>query len=842
MKPFCPILLIGIGGTGSEILMRVREQIKRNNQDFLNNFLFIDTDIKTAFAPKGYTKIENSEVCTIGNRKVNSFIENSNLCQYKGISTRFPSDELNHSYVSLLSNGTGAAQIRSLGALAFTLDHKKVRNKIKTSIEDLANDLNNQDAKKAQRGETKKQRIVVYIVASLVGGTGSGGFVDAAVIVRDVVNSQFGWDVVVVGVFVFHQSEKQRIEQYRSNFATNIYSSLMELQYLYEHKCDKILYDSDISAHSEEGETVKVFDMIYLANKMDIPNGNTLNNLLQQVASLLIQDIKAKSHVYNPMALYNIQHLQKLTFNTYSDKIGPFSTIAESSLLYPVNRVTEYCTNKSLNEVISDQILGSTESFRLVNNEVETFLQKHDLDARAPGNRIIHQLLKRETGTISSICRKKIDPKSFGNGKDVDKLLDKLNSDNIYLDSVIQLEVDTHAKENKRKLLYGPSYNQFNRLENIVAKWVVDLVVRYNVNTAINALQKLKNVCKSMVEQLNTELSDWEMVKKQLAQEIDKNKTLLNNLGWFEKKFGTHKDIIYMSILLHNEFVDAKIMNMVKSHAIEVIDILRIVTTELFTKWSNLVQILQSIQQRALDKAEHCKAKESNKNIDFSRFVTEVDITEPGHESEYYMNHYVPSSYIYSGIVSRYSENHGKEFNEEIFVSWLLEAANHSKAIDVISEQMKELIVNKFWNKIQETNIFQFIQENTPDPEAFIKEKMQILFDLCTPLLQFDSQMLTTNQMQETYSISIAYDFYSEPVNKIAEWVIDYFKNETRGLIIHTDIPYKFSINRKVHGAKANFILEIQEWERIYKKKLLQTKGNYMLHTHSAFNNIPFIK
>ncbi len=843
---FSPTLLIGLGGTGSEILLSVREQVIRNKQDILNKFLFIDTDIKSASAKKGYTKIENSETCMIGTRKAKNFIKNAS--HHRGITTRFPLDDLSPAYISLLSQGTGAAQIRSLGALAFALDYENVRKSIEGLIDELTKAQNAQEAKAAQRGVTiKKQSIIVYIVGSLVGGTGSGAFVDAAVVARDVIDYQIGWDTTVIGVFTLPDAYDTKVrndEQQRKNIRTNAYSSLMELQYLFDQEYDKIVFDYDSGTSVELGNTTRVFNNVYLVDNKNTSGSITLENMYEVVASSIYQDIGTTFGANSQSALINMGIFNGLAPDPKSGKMRLFSSIASSSLVYPARRVAEYCTSNSLSEVISDKILGGTEALGMIRKEVASFLKTNELEDRAPNNQIIEQLLRGEAGIISS-ASKGIDPMAFTDSKDVEKFLDELDAESSYIDSVIKQEVNSLAAENKKKLLHGVSGEIPNRLEGLVNKWVLGLSVTYNLSTVVKALQELESVCKYMGEELKSELSSWSRSSERFSRDIEQHKTQLSEIGWLDKKRGKHKEVIDKTIILYNEYVDAKLENFVKSHAIEIIESLGTAATRLLAVWSNLIQVLQAVQQDASDEVLRAETSSSSRTAGNSRFATEIEITEPGYESEYYRKHYVTSSDIYNGVVALYCETQGKEFNEELFVAWLLQVANRSKGKDVVTAKMKELITEKFWKSILETNIVQYIRDNSQNAGAFLEEKLQMLFELCSPFWQLGSQMLGTIQMPETYCVSVKHEIDDEgeinPPEEIAEWTEKYSVNGAKGQILDTEIPYMISVNKRVHGARAYFLSATPRWEEIYKERLRQSKGRYMLHVHSAFSNVSML-
>ena len=836
---FCPTLLIGLGGTGSEILLSVREQVKRNNQDTLNKFLFIDTDIRSASAKKGYTKMDNSEICIVGTKNARNYNDPSNSRMYKGIINRFPLDELNSQYVDLLSMGTGAAQIRSLGALAFALDYATIRKNIEKSIYELSQAKNRQVAR-AQGGTIKPESITVYIVGSLAGGTGSGCFIDAAVVARDVSVSKTGWGTTVIGVFTLPDGYDRKLNSGPMERATrtNTYSSLMELQYLFDRKFDKITFDYDTGNAIEISGSHKVFDMVYLVDNKNTSGTITLENMYEVVATSIYQDIGTPFGTISQSALINMDIFTGGNPDPKSREDRIFSSLSGSSLVYPARRVAEYCTNSSLSEVISDKILGGNESLGWVNNKVDSFLKGNDLEDRHPKNQIIDQLRGIESSSL------KIDPIDFVDDKGVDKFLTVLDSETDYINRLAKQKVNNLAEENKKNILHGESGETLNKLEDLVSEWVIGIAIANGVNTAVKVLQRLENVCKIMGDQLKTEQSDWEAESKKLENEIDQHRTQLGDVGWFDRKLGKHKEIIDRTIDLYNELVDKKLENYVKSHAIEIVDVLGATTSELLAKWSNLVRVLQEIQNEGSDEALHLETRKSQAIAATSRFATEFDVTEPGHESDYYKKNYKAPLDVYRGIVKMYCENQDNEYSEEMFIAWLYKAANRSKANAIITGQMKKLIFENFWANILETNIVQYIR-NTENAEAFIEAKLEMLFELCAPFWQLGSHMLGTLDFPEIYGVSVKHEKDDEgglvaPV-EIAQWSKRYTKDGTQNGVIDTEIPYKISLNKRVHGARAYFLSATPSWEKMYKERLRNSKGRYMIHVHSAFNNIPLL-
>jgi Tubulin like len=221
-----PTLIIGIGGTGGEVLLRLRKRCFEKYGLLENfpivNYLWIDTDLTEKdvgarlFAEQvKFTSSEKVMATIVDTARITG-----DLNQYPHIKPWF--------YEGLNKLGTmteGAGQIRAYSRLGFFEHYHTLRQAIQRAGERIRN-VENRKLMLDQHGlevETAN-RFNVYIICSIAGGTGSGMFLDTAFLIKDIFAGQ---PLTSVGFLVLPQlfgSEVPRI------FA-NSYAALKELEH-----------------------------------------------------------------------------------------------------------------------------------------------------------------------------------------------------------------------------------------------------------------------------------------------------------------------------------------------------------------------------------------------------------------------------------------------------------------------------------------------------------------------------------------------------------------------------------------------------------------------------------
>ncbi|MBD2412984.1 hypothetical protein FACHB389_28325 [Nostoc calcicola FACHB-389] len=191
-------ICIGLGGTGRDVLMRIRRLIVDRYGDLSNlpivSFIHIDTDkaatqvtgIRTGSTYHGVDlsfKEAEKVTATMSSNEVSMFIqglerrsEYTRHGPYDHIGRWFPPQLLRN----IKAVEEGAKGIRPVGRLAFFHNYQK----IKTAIESAERRTRGHDSLLLKTGLKVEPGLSIFVVGSLCGGTGSGMFLDIAYSLR----------------------------------------------------------------------------------------------------------------------------------------------------------------------------------------------------------------------------------------------------------------------------------------------------------------------------------------------------------------------------------------------------------------------------------------------------------------------------------------------------------------------------------------------------------------------------------------------------------------------------------------------------------------------------------
>lgn len=229
---FNPVLFIGIGGMGKSILLRIRRMIVENYKRLEDlpsvRFLHVDTDQNPAPDAGSNIPLEvmgqhigfkDAERCLISRRIIEELQQGKERVKgLPAIQEWFdPALTLDNNFAE------GAAGIRPYGRLAFHYAVDQFRQRVSTNVELATRDSNRQLT--AERlGSTPGYGLDIYIISSLVGGTGSGTFLEVCYNTREVVRNR-GGNAMLIGTFTISGAG---LDQYRR---ANCYAALKELEY-----------------------------------------------------------------------------------------------------------------------------------------------------------------------------------------------------------------------------------------------------------------------------------------------------------------------------------------------------------------------------------------------------------------------------------------------------------------------------------------------------------------------------------------------------------------------------------------------------------------------------------
>lgn len=335
-----PTVVIGVGGTGKEILIKIRRMIVETYGSLdalpIVSFLHIDTeqnakvsesqtvlkqDISLRPVEQVWAKVEDAKA--ILNR----------LTSYPYLAEWFPA--------SLKGTDTilaGAGQIRALGRFAFTVNYQQ----IKTAFNSAKGRIRGHEKRMLDQLKVQlDQGINIFVVGSLSGGTGSGMLMDLAYNLRDWVPPselpQSSAYLVLPGAF----------SGLGDRVIANAYAALMELDH-YSRSDTRFEAQYSTSQSDRIGDQAGrdvPFNFCYLVgnsnNKVTFPS---LEAVLEMVSQNIFLDFSSGFSQYKKLVRDNIRKHW-----AGPDPLGypqSFITFGLSSIQFPVERVINACASR----------------------------------------------------------------------------------------------------------------------------------------------------------------------------------------------------------------------------------------------------------------------------------------------------------------------------------------------------------------------------------------------------------------------------------------------------------------------------------------------------------------
>ncbi|MGD1903434.1 MAG: tubulin-like doman-containing protein [Geitlerinemataceae cyanobacterium] len=286
-KTMVPTVIVGIGGTGNEVIARVRraiEEVYGSLKAFpVVSFLSIDTDkdyqVSNPSAAGSTLKDNEKYHATVKGIEADAILQN--MGNYPWIEAWFPK-ELEKNVTALEA---GAGQIRGCGRFAFFYNYPGIEktftqacNRAKGHEQFM---LNNYDVK------VKPTAMNVFVVGSLSGGTGSGMILDLAYCIRawlrKVTTSPTTTSIVPMPNAFASIDVGDRV-------LANGYAALMELSYFSDSRTE---YRAQFTS-SAAGEIIEQrapFDFTYLVGTKNEAGELDLDSIREAIAQNIFLDL-----------------------------------------------------------------------------------------------------------------------------------------------------------------------------------------------------------------------------------------------------------------------------------------------------------------------------------------------------------------------------------------------------------------------------------------------------------------------------------------------------------------------------------------------------------------------
>jgi hypothetical protein len=367
-----PTLLIGLGGTGKQVLLNLRRVFYDRHGVFTLphiGHLWIDTDTRSKGIDGEDLDFLLKEVDFEEKEKVGTKLERSDLANYYDHPDDYP-----HIFswfdLNLKKHGEikdGAGQIRSFGRLAFFHHYRAIRDKVRDQVDRITS-VNAQNQAARERGMTVDLSTWdAWVIFSVAGGTGSGMFLDMVFALRELYPNLNVRGILVLPS-IFSSDTSARIYG-------NSYAALVELEH-YNYAKDVQQSDNtgslhlfhpqwtrDLFDHPGEGMRGPVFDTCYiLGNRprskgggVDIDDKNAYCEMLAEYLyieyggdsdALATQWRGARSNFTN--ALTNIvSHGYDFDNDSFRETYSVnYSSFGLSKLFIPIDRIYTRCRHR----------------------------------------------------------------------------------------------------------------------------------------------------------------------------------------------------------------------------------------------------------------------------------------------------------------------------------------------------------------------------------------------------------------------------------------------------------------------------------------------------------------
>ncbi|MFM9434725.1 hypothetical protein ACFDR9_001786 [Janthinobacterium sp. CG_23.3] len=328
-----PTLFIGTGGTGMEVMMRIRRRIlsavwnphnptrvESIGQFPVARFLHFDLD-SGAVIDAGKSQRTDPWYSLVKLSDEERLVEPIDLPQYHESDDSLARFPLIESWMPLrpkklrslgIDPSKGAGQIRAVARLYLFDKYPKLRSRIKGALNSLGSNAGAERKEDYQRlglrVDTSKFRIVV--IGSCAGGTGAGSAMDLGWIAKAVAREEVASNQVDLVMFMpsgYAHANKERTE-------ANAYATLMELETAMRDMNAQVRW-ADPDSLVGKGAP---FDDVYFVDTANLSNNATqdIKDVYQMVADSLFEDFASADFANSK---------RSIAVNQQQHKLGPFN-------------------------------------------------------------------------------------------------------------------------------------------------------------------------------------------------------------------------------------------------------------------------------------------------------------------------------------------------------------------------------------------------------------------------------------------------------------------------------------------------------------------------------------
>ena len=299
-----PTVLIGLGGTGKEVLRRLRRMFYEKYRMVglpVMEYLWFDTDISSIDIMEKKIDFLDQEIDFYDSEKIDGSVMPQELEGYRNNKGMYPHiwSWFPEALDSLPSTAItqGAGQIRPCGRLAFFHHYAKLRQEIERKGNHVQSaEAQAETAKKFPKYIVDANDLEIVFVTSIAGGTGSGSFIDMGFLCRDLFpNAVSTAYLVLPSVFDGVVGSK------RQTTRANGFAAIKELEYYMQPHFDAHGTDGDrFTTHTFSWDNAEhrvgapPFSTVYLLDDRNFAGVRIedFTDVFQMIAEFLLLDFE----------------------------------------------------------------------------------------------------------------------------------------------------------------------------------------------------------------------------------------------------------------------------------------------------------------------------------------------------------------------------------------------------------------------------------------------------------------------------------------------------------------------------------------------------------------------
>jgi len=330
-----PTLFIGLGGTGKEILLRLRRRILQNEwggrriNDLarfpIASFIYFDTDT-TEGVESDRSKRTDPLARAVAFRESERLQKRVDVRHYMSELDNYPHIQswLPESDLSSINTEHGAGQVRAISRLLFFDQFKVVQGMLRTHADGLLNSIGRQHELSDLNLDIEHELRVV-VVCSAAGGTGSGSFIDFGLAVRSMRNpAPQQTDLILLLPGGFKGANYERVN-------ANAFAALMELEHAMRPNTQPP-YTDKWAPLERPLANVAPYNDVYLIDSRNVLGAGTnkIDEIYDMVADVLFEDFGSSEFASRKRSISPNQQQFKVV--NYLPPLSP--KIGEKSMSY----------------------------------------------------------------------------------------------------------------------------------------------------------------------------------------------------------------------------------------------------------------------------------------------------------------------------------------------------------------------------------------------------------------------------------------------------------------------------------------------------------------------------